>query len=39
MGLKSARRGGVRVPVKFSPFVPVRFSPSDGEENPGFFYF
>ena len=29
----------VRAPMKFSPSVPVKFSPSDGEENPGFFYF
>ena len=29
----------VRAPVKFSPRRPVRFSPSDCEENPGFFYF
>ena len=29
----------VRAPVKFSPSMLVRFSPSEGEENPGFFYF
>jgi len=29
----------LRAPVKFSPSVPVRFSPYDGEENLGFLYF
>ena len=29
----------VRAPVKFSPGAPVRFSPSDCDRNPGFFYF